>query len=555
MKIRRLMTLILAAQFVATTAIFVAALVAFNITDKKLQTIVADRVVPAEQIKTISDLYAVNIVDASHKANHDTVSYSEAQNLVDQAKIKIAETWALYTSTYLTKEEAALVDTARKQMVKADKSVNTLNSIFQSNDRLKLDQFVRNELYPAIDPLTTTLAEISALQTRVAKEEYASAEKAKSLSAAVMTALAILTAINLGVAAWIIRKKVSYPIDYLTTQMDRLAHGQIDIDVTKTRGQDEIGAMTEALVVFRDNAKERMRLAEIERAETEAKLARAKALNALICHFEQNTTDIVKGVAATATEFEATAAELATTAASGAERAALVAASSEETATAVSTIAAATEEMLASIREVSAQAGASQNAAIKAHAEAGSTDKTVTDLVSATDKIAEIVQLIADVASQTNLLALNATIEAARAGESGKGFAVVASEVKALASQTGGATHEIHNQINAIQSVSQEAADAIHRITQSVSQLKTLSQSVSESLLDQDAATREIAANIAAASESTQSLSQGLSQVTDMAQSTGSAAAQLRSGAQELSTQSEKLKYHVQKFIDDVRAA
>lgn len=555
MKIRRLMTVIFVAQFIATTAIFSTALITFNVTNQKLNTIVADRVIPAEQLKTISDLYAVNIVDASHKANHEELTFNETRALLDQAKIKISDVWTAYTSTYLTTEESRLVDIAKKQLALADQSVEKLISLLNSNDKSGLDQFVRNELYPSIDPLTATLAELSALQTQVAKEEYAAAQKAKSLSAIIMTVLAILTAINLGAAAWIIRKRVSHRIDYLTTQMDRLAHGHTDIDVLKTRGQDEVGAMTEALVVFRDNAIERMRLAEIEKADTEAKLARAQALDALIRAFEKNTSEIVKGVAATATEFEATATELASTAASGAEHAALVAASSEETATAVATIAAATEEMLASIREVSAQAGASQNAASQAYAEAGATDKTVTDLVAATDKIAAIVQLISDVASQTNLLALNATIEAARAGESGKGFAVVASEVKALASQTGSATQDIHNQIQAIQSVSQEAADALHRITQSVAQLRTLSQSVSEALGDQGSATQEIAANIAAASDSTHSLSQGLSQVTDMAQTTGSAASQLRSGAQELSTQSERLQFHVQKFIDDVRAA
>lgn len=54
----------------------------------------------------------------------------------------------------------------------------------------------------------------------------------------------------------------------------------------------------------------------------------------------------------------------------------------------------------------------------------------------AVEKIREMTDAITKISSQTNLLALNASIEAARAGEAGKGFAVVATEIGGLASQT-----------------------------------------------------------------------------------------------------------------------
>jgi methyl-accepting chemotaxis protein len=153
--------------------------------------------------------------------------------------------------------------------------------------------------------------------------------------------------------------------------------------------------------------------------------------------------------------------------------------SSAELGQSIDQIAASTQNSLANVKEA---VGAATD--VSAH---------VGGLVRAVDGIGATASLIAQIASQTNLLALNATIEAARAGEAGRGFAVVAQEVKALATQTAQATAEIERQLALIQLAATQSTQSIEIALRSLKALDSASQEIASGVVQQQAATHDIA--------------------------------------------------------------
>ena len=370
------------------------------------------------------------------------------------------------------------------------------------------------------------------------------------------TSGAIAAAVILAVACviWLTRS-VAGGIRGICTSMMRLSRRDYSFDLPEAARRDEIGEMARAVGTCRDGLREADALAAAQAAEDAAKAERGARMDALLRGFEAETADVLRGVAAAATELDATAGELSSTAQEGVTRAVSVAAASEQASANVQTVAASAEELAASIAEVSRQVTNGAAVAQRAATDARSTNAAVQTLAEGATRIGDVVRLISDIAGQTNLLALNATIEAARAGEAGRGFAVVASEVKTLAAQTAKATEEIGNQITAIQSATDQAVVAIGGIVRTIEELSGITTQVAAAADEQTSATREIGRAVAEAAAGTQDVSRHTAGVTEGAERTGAAAGQLRAASGELAHQAEVLRGRMDSFLAEARAA
>ena len=364
--------------------------------------------------------------------------------------------------------------------------------------------------------------------------------------------VALFAAILLGVA---LHAVIARPLARLTDAMRALASGDTSVRIPAKNWADEIGAMSRALLVFRDAVSDARRLRDDQGAERlRAESDRASLMIAMADRFEDVVGGIVRAVSTSAVEMQTSAASLLELAEWTTLEVKTVAGTTATASATMRHIVGETRQLSDSVGEINMRVAYSADVAHQAVAEADRTTIAVEGLSGSTRRIGAIVDLINDVARQTNLLALNATIEAARAGDAGRGFAVVAIEVKALADQTSQATDDIRRQIEAMQGAAAGSVVAIERISQTIGEMARVTGEVAQAVETQGESTRAMMRGTETAAERTAEVATQLGKVSEGAVTTGTAATNLLAAAKALARQSTVLHDESRRFVASVRA-
>jgi methyl-accepting chemotaxis protein len=535
-----------------------AAGMAWNISraaNAQLQSVFADRVVPLNDLKAVSDAYAVSIVDNAHKIRSGEVSYAQGGKEMDLALVRAGKAYTTYMGTRMSGEEKALADQVAMQLLAVEPAVTRLRDIVRREDQASMVAYVDHDLYPAIDPITANISRLTDLQVVEAKKSYDLALTEQShMILALVVIVALGAAAAIGGLVIVIRRIVG-PIKQMTEAMKHLAEGDLSTHIPASTLGNEISDMAEAMLIFKANAETRVQMEATQARDEEARAQRARHIETLVRAFDATVSEITTVVSSAATELEVSAQSLTSGAEETSKQSIAVSAASEEAAMNVQTVAAAAEEMSASVREIGRQVEESASISASAVAHTIETAEIVRRLSHNAQGIGDVIKLITDVAGQTNLLALNATIEAARAGAAGSGFAVVAGEVKQLAQQTSRASAQIAAQIMQIQQSTEEAVQAIEGISATISTLSDISGSIAQAVGEQSVTTDEIARNVQQASDGADNVSSNIAGVSRATEETSAAASQVLSASAELARQSALMRQTVGHFIAEVRAA
>ncbi|HAS4573628.1 TPA: HAMP domain-containing protein [Vibrio cholerae] len=189
-------------------------------------------------------------------------------------------------------------------------------------------------------------------------------------------------------------------------------------------------------------------------------------------------------------------------------------------------------------------------------ANAQQSQQMIVELEASTRQIESFVLVVGGISEQTNLLALNAAIEAARAGEQGRGFAVVADEVRALASRSQQATHEIKGLIQTLVERAQSATKMIdssdRQIEESFSSItaaKKQLDSINLALLELTSANTQVAAASEEQSVAADEISHNMTDIRDAGETIMLSAQETAQASEELAQQAQGLKLLMGRFV------
>jgi methyl-accepting chemotaxis protein len=403
--------------------------------------------------------------------------------------------------------------------------------------------------------LDETLARLLAAMRHVADEQALKLSQARDFTVMTVGVVSLIGVLLVdGIGVWL-ALALSRRLRRIIAVTKALSAGQIETEIPPTGSTDEIGDLTRALTVFKDNAITARHLAAEQQAEQTRREQRQVTIGAHIEQFDHAVGGSLEQLTTAAAEMRAASETMSSTALNTTQQAGAASAACGQASSNVQAVAAASEELSSSIAEITRRVTHAASVATKAVDETRRTDATVQGLATAVGRIGEVTKLIGMIAGQTNLLALNATIEAARAGDAGKGFAVVASEVKSLATQTARATDEITTNIGEIERATQSAIEAIKAITGIIGEVSEISTAIAAAVEQQAASTQEIARHTQEAATGTSAVSSNIDGVREGAGATEAAASRVLSAADQLGRQTDTLRVEVDQFLGNIRTA
>ncbi|TGK29029.1 methyl-accepting chemotaxis protein [Leptospira gomenensis] len=427
--IRKKLMLLFGSVIVPITLLTALALSNVKARINDIESIYQDRVIPLKQLKKISDLYAIFIVDCVHKVRSGQFTPEEGVQNLDTATQGIEAEWKSYSSTRLVSEEAEIIRQLNPLFQASNEAVQEARDLMLRKDYEGLGIFAERKLYPRIDPVTSKIEELIQLQLKITDSIYLRAEKEYKAGWFVFILLSGIT------LTYILFISIIYSIRLvrgLNSVRDSIVNADFSHPISVEEDDQKKDELYLLLISFRNFQSKLKTMLETILNFSEHIVVSSEQLSKSADHLSSNA----QSESASIEEISASVEEIS----SGME---YVNRNAESQYSLISSFSGEMRELEGMINTVSEAVQISLEKISEMYRKTDTGKKTMGDLSESMGKIEgssvemqSITAIIKEISEKVNLLALNAAIEAARAGEHGRGFAVVASEITRLAEQT-----------------------------------------------------------------------------------------------------------------------
>ena len=464
---------------------------------------------PLAKERLVSDWYvliysAVARTELISRSKDDTLPVVFADTIAASTK-RGGELIVKIKELLTTDEERKLFDNAMALRNVYQKTKSDVSDIRKTGDDAGAEAAYRDKFLPAADAYKNKVNELLLFQRKAIDDTAHAIDAANDRSNTLLLMLTVLMVAIGSVAAWIISRSITVPLQSAVDIAATVANGDLTTRFDAPTSRSEIGNLMTALKGMNDS------------------------LRNVVSQVQVGT----KTIATASNEIAVGNMDLS-------QRTEEQASSLEETASSMEELTSTVRQNAENARQANQLAHAASDVAERGGSIVGQVVNTMGSINDSSRKIFDIISVIDGIAFQTNILALNAAVEAARAGEQGRGFAVVASEVRNLAQRSAAAAKEIKELIgNSVEQVDigsklvqqagstmNEVVDSVRRVTDIMGEITSASSEqsigidqVNTAITQMDQVTQQNAALVEEAAAAAASMQEQAERLADVASS------------------------------------